>query len=116
VATATVQTEFTVMNIIELVATSALVAELWNCVQGLPVAVIAGDRCVCAIENKFCLRIVVKQPKVPVDRVMAQAALIAVPILMRVRVSVTPDTFCFCQFELVRFVAFLALHVGVFAE
>lgn len=79
-------------------------------------AVIACDRRVRAIETKIRLRIVVKQPKVPVDRVMTQPTFSAKPILMRVVFSVTRYTFYFCLLEFVRLVTILAFRIRMSAE
>lgn len=43
---------------------------------------IAGNDRVRTVEDKIRLHIVVEQPEIPVDRVMAQTALITIPIVM----------------------------------
>jgi hypothetical protein len=117
VATAAVLAKLTIMHVVEFVAVATITTNPGgHGSQRLPVAVVARDRCVCTIEKKIRLRIVIKQPQVPIDRVVTEAAFIAVSILVRIVVGVTGYTFCLRQLEFVRLVTILALSFHVLSE
>ena len=79
-------------------------------------AVITVNVDVRAIEHEVCLCIVIEDPLVPGDRVVAETALEAISLLMRVVVCVAVVAFCLDLTELVSFVTIRALSVGMRSE
>lgn len=73
---ATVETELTVMDVIGAMTVGATAAE--SRLQGhrAPMAALTGDVAMCAIENEAGLGIVIELPLRPVDRVVAQRAIV----------------------------------------
>ena len=66
-APTTVGSELSVMDIVARMAIAAKTAESGLHFQGLPVAGVAADGTVCAVENECSLCIVIETPLGPVD-------------------------------------------------
>lgn len=70
-AAATVESEFTVVNIIGAVAVATSLTDARLHFERLPVASLAGNVRVCAIQREICLPVVIETPLQPVNRVVA---------------------------------------------
>lgn len=77
VATATVQAEFAIVNIICAVTVTAALTDSCLHIEGLSVTALARDIGVRAVEHEISLPVVIKTPLHPVNRVMARRAVIA---------------------------------------
>lgn len=76
-AAAAVRAEFSIVYVISpMTVATAVACPLHRC-QRTAVAVIAGDIQVGAVNNEIGLCIVVKQPEIPGDRVMAGLAVVS---------------------------------------
>jgi len=115
-ATATVGSELPIVDIVGTMTIGAVPAEARLRRKRLPVAALARDLRVCAVEREAGLRVVIEQPLLPVDRVMAQRAVLAKTPLVGVVLAVAADAVFRSVAEHVRFVTLAALGFRVFAE
>ena len=90
-ATSTIETELSVVNIVGPVAVPTATAHALHCCKRLPVAGVAGRVGVCAFQRKVCPKAVIELPGEPVDRVVAGAAIVREPTSVRVVVTMTFD-------------------------
>lgn len=89
----TVTTEFPVVHVIAPMAIGALLTERHLRGQRLPVTTLARDLGVRTLQPEVRLRIVVEQPLLPVDRVVAQHAIASETTFMRVVFLMAVHTF-----------------------
>ena len=75
-ATTTVGSEFSVVNIVCSVTVSAVITGCAHRSQRTAMTVVAGDFHVRTLEGESRLHVVVEQPQVPCNRVVARLALI----------------------------------------
>ena len=81
-ATATIGAEFAIVQIVGAMAGSAVSVDRFHFLQGASVAVIASNINMCALEQEFSLKVMVKSPDVPCDRVVAVlAAVLEIPAM-----------------------------------
>lgn len=78
--------------------------------------VVAGDPFVCSVQNEISLCIVIEQPQLPVDRVMAQAAVVAITIFVVIVLGMAGQAFRFRQSELPGLMAIFASDIHVLAQ
>ena len=90
-AAAAVRTEFTIVYVIGPMATTAAVTGSLHYRQRTAVAVVAGNIQVSAVYFEIGLFIVIKQPQVPGDRVMAGLAVVLKLARVRIVVQVATD-------------------------
>lgn len=70
-APSTVGSEFSVVNVVRPMAVATVVAGCAHGSQGAAMAIVTRNVEVAALERKVRLRVVIEQPQVPRDRVMA---------------------------------------------
>ena len=114
--TAAIEAEFAVMNVVRLmtVGTSASQPRLRG--EGPPVAGVALNFEMSALQGKVRLPVVVEMPLQPAHGVVAQGAVLREAIRMRIAVAMAFDTLRGCVAEYVRCVTRIALLVRVAAE
>ena len=115
-ASATVGSELPIVDIVGTMTIGAVPAEARLRGKRLSVAAVARDRRVCAVKGEAGLRVVVEKPLLPVDRVVAQRAVLTETPLVRVVVAVATDAILRCVLEHVRLVTLATLGFPVFAE
>jgi len=92
-ASTAVESELSVVDIVAGMAVGAAPAKFHLGMQRLPVAGIAANGAVSAVQHKRCLRVVVEAPLGPVDRRMASRAIVRETITVRVVVRVAGAAF-----------------------
>lgn len=90
-AAATVGAEFTVVYIAGAMTIAAGIANTLHRSQRTPVTVVAGNINMGAIQTEARLRVVIEQPQVPCDRVVAGATFIIEAALVSIIFCVTVD-------------------------
>ena len=115
-AASTIGSEFSIMNVIGQVAVGTVASEACLCRQGLPVTGLAVDPRMGAFEFERGLRIVVENPLLPVDRVVAERALLAEAPIMRIVFAMAIDALLGRIAEDMRIVALVALLLRVFSQ
>jgi len=91
VASSAIGTELSIVNIVGAMAITAAASETGLLRQRTPVAAVARDRCMCALEHKVCLPVMVEKPLAPIHRVVAQRAAIRESTVMRIILPMTID-------------------------
>lgn len=112
-ATAAITAEFSIVNIVRPVAVAAAGAQFQHFWQRLAVAIVAGYVDVRADNLEICLRIVVKMPLQPVNRVMAGRTIGVEATLVLVVISVAVDALLRGILEHMCFVAGFAVGFGM---
>lgn len=114
--TAAVEAELAIVNVIGAMAIGTAAAESRLLRQGAPVTALATDITVRAVENEAGLRIVIELPLRPVDRVMAQRAILIETACMGVHFAVAVDTVLWRVAKDLRFMAGIAFRLGMRTE
>lgn len=115
-AAATVGSELAIVDVVGTMTVGAVLAQTRLRSERLAMAAFARDVRVCAVERETRLRVVVEQPLLPVDRVMAKEAVLAKPPLVRVVVAVTTDAVFRGILEYVRVVTLATFRLCVLAQ
>jgi len=89
---AAIETEFAVVDVIGAMTVGATAAESRLPGHRAPMAALTGDVPMCAFENEARLRIVIELPLRPVDRVVAQRAVLDEATCVRIDLAVAIDT------------------------
>ena len=112
----TVRTKFSVVNIIRPVAVRAAIARLLHRRKRTAVTAIAGDLDMRAMQFEIRLRIVIKQPQVPSDRVMAHLTVVLENAMMGIVVVMATGTIAASVGELLCGMAVVALDFVMLAK
>jgi len=112
---ATVGAELAVMDVVGAMTVSAVLAQARLCSERLAMTAFARDVRVRTVERETRLRVVVKQPLLPVDRVVAKEAVLAKSPLVRVIVAVATDAVFWGILEYVRVVTLATFRLCVFS-
>ena len=115
-AAATVRSEFSVVYIIGSMAIGAAIAGFLHRRQRAAVAVVTGYVDVSSIEFEACLSIVIEQPQVPGDRVVAGLTVVFEHAVVRVIVTMTADAIDGGVSESPRLMTFVTLGIVVRTE
>ena len=115
-ATATVGSELPIVDIVGTMTIGAVPAEARLRSKRLSVAALARDLRVCAVKREAGLRVVIEQPLLPVDGVMAQRAVLTEAPLVGVVLAVAADAILRCVAEHMRLATLATLGFRVFAE
>lgn len=115
-ATATVRPELTIVDVVGTMAICTVSTEARLRSEFLPVTALTRDVRVRAVEREAGLCVVVEQPLLPVDRVMAQCTIFAEAPLVGVTLTVATDAVLGRIAEHVRRVALAAVGFRVPAE
>jgi len=91
VASPAVGSELSIVYIVGAMAITAAASKTGLLRQRTPVAAVAGDRCMCALEHEICLPVMVEKPLTPIHRVVAQRAAIRESTVVRVVLPMTVD-------------------------
>lgn len=113
---AAVGSELTVVNVIGTMTVRAVLAQARLRGKRLPVTALARDVCVCTVKRETRLLVVVEQPLLPVDRVVAQPAILAEATVVRVVFAVATEAVFRCVAKYVRLVALAAVGFRVFTK
>jgi hypothetical protein len=113
---ATVWAEFTVVIIVGAMTATAAVACLLHRRQRTAMTVITGDINMSTVDHEVRLRVVIKQPQVPGDRVMAGLAVVLKLAGMRIVLEMTADALCLGSGKHFGFVAGLAFEIVMLSQ
>jgi len=116
VAAATVRPELSVVYIIGSMAIGTAIAGFAHRRQRATVAVVTANVDVSSIYLEACLSIVIEQPQVPGNRVVAGLAVVFEHAIVRVIVTMTADAFAGGIRESPCLVAFVTLGIVVRTE
>ena len=84
--------------------------------QRAPVTVVAGNFYMGAIQAEARLHVVIEQPQIPCDRVVAGAAFFIKAALVSIILSVTVDAVAVCTGKYRCFMTRIAIEIVMFAE
>jgi len=112
----TVGPKFSIMNVVRAVTVDAACADLLHLFQRASMTAFTGNIYVATLQQEVCLDIVVKEPEVPRDRVMAGGAVIGEDAVVIVIFQVAGDTVFLGVNVDLGFVTIFAFHVVVFAQ
>ena len=82
-------TKLSVVRIVRPVAISTTTAYVFHFLEGAAVACVTGNIDMRAIERELCLDVVIEDPQVPTDRVVAGVAAILKPTVMWILFDMT---------------------------
>jgi len=116
VTPAAVEAEFAVMNVVRLMTVGASASEPRLSGEWSPVTGVAMHFEMRTLQCEVCLPVVIKLPLQPIDRVVAECAILRESIGVRVAVAMAFSTLGGCVAENMGFVACVALLVSVRAE
>jgi hypothetical protein len=111
-----VESELAIVNVVGSVAASAVPTVALHFVQGGSLTICTVDFVMRTGERKLGLHIVVKQPTIPGDRVVARVTCTRKIAAMRIVISMAAVTRSVSFAECLRFMAFVAFVVGVLAQ
>ena len=112
----TVSAEFAIVNIVCSVAAATVAASVAHRAQGPAVTVVASGFDVCTGQREICLLVVIELPGIPVDRVVARAALGGEAPVVRVFIGVAVDAKFGSVTKNVGFVAAFTLGIRMLTE
>lgn len=115
-AATAVVAKFAVVNIVRSVTIRATSASFVHGRKRTAVATFAGNTFMCAIEFKARLHVMVKQPQVPGNRVVAGAALIIEYAVVRVVLKVAANAFRVRVCKYLTFMAGIAFEIVVLTQ
>ena len=115
-ATPAIRAELSVVNIIGAMTVAAAAAKTRHRGKRLPVAVIATNSCVRAVQREIGLHIVIELPLQPVNRVVARGAVVLEATVVRIVLAMTIHTIPRRILEYVRLVTRIAFLAAVLAE
>lgn len=115
-ATPAIRAELSVMNIICAMTVAAAAAETRHRGKRLPMAAIAADTGMRAVQRESGLQIVIELPLQPVNRVVARGTVVLEATVVRIVFTVTIHTIFWRIFKYVRLVTRLAFLAAVLAE
>lgn len=111
-----VRTKFTIVNIIGTMTAVAAVADSLHRCQRTAVTVVTGDIQMRAVYRETGLRIVIKQPKVPRDRVVAGLTVVLEPARVRIVIKVAVNALGIRASKYFGLVAGFTLEIVVLAQ
>ena len=113
---ATVGSELAIVNVVGTMTVGAVLAQARLRSERFAMTAFARDVRVRTVEREARLRVVVEQPLLPVDRVMAKEAVLAKPPVVRVVVPVAADAVVRGILEYVRVVTLATFRLCVLAQ
>lgn len=115
-AATTIGTEFTVVNVVCAVTVNATAPDFLHPLQRASVTVSTADINVSAIQEEFRLYVVIEQPQIPGDRVMAGVAIVFEATVVIVVFQMTGNAIFFSVDVNTGLVTVRAFDIAVLAE
>lgn len=115
-AASAIRTELAIMNVVGSMATAAIAVHDAHLRQRVAVAVVAGDVSVRALERECGLRVVIEEPDVPRDRIVAILAAFGEVAPVRIGFPVAGNAIGLCVRECLRGMAVFAFRFGMRAK